>query len=374
MGAAGYGYPHGYPDNAATTALPQQADPHTSMLPPSREDDGGYGYDDRPDRRRQKKGGSASTVLLVVAGILVLIGAIFLGKSIFGGDGAGTDAKVPNFVGKTYDEATTTAGNVDLKVVKGAPEFCEGIDKDLICKQTPAADTALPSDKTVTVVLSKGAAPIPVPDVKNDKVADAEAELRSAGFDVKKVDQVSTTKDPGIVVGQDPAAGSKQPKGTVITLKVTVEPEKIDVPDLTRYPEKGARDQLSNLGFTNIHITRQPSDDPSFPDGTVISQTPPGGSSAAKGDSINLVISTGSPQTQNPPQGQTMPRVQFRKLGEVQDQLNGMNLGLSVVVVNGGPEDRNSWVIGSNPGEGTPLTQGEQIQLQTAANPGGGGQ
>jgi serine/threonine-protein kinase len=372
MGAAGYGYPHGYPDTAATTALPQQSDPHTSMLPPSREDDGGYGYDDRPDRRRQKKGGSASTVLLVVAGVLVLIGAIFLGKSIFSGHGANNDAKVPDFVGKSYDEATTTAGNIDLKVVKGAPEFCDGIDKDLVCKQTPAADTALPSDKTVTVILSKGAAPIPVPDVKNDKVADAEAELRSAGFDVKKVDQVSATKDPGIVVGQDPGAGSKQPKGTVITLKVTVEPEKIDVTDVKGYTKQAALDRLHQDGFTNITTTSDVSQDGSAPAGTVMSQNPPGGTSAAKDDPINLVISTGPPMTQDPPQGQSMPRVQFRKLGEVQDQLNGMNLGLSVVVVNGGPEDRNSWVIGSTPGEGAPLTQGEQIQLQTAANPGGG--
>lgn len=373
MGAAGYGYPHGYADSAPTTALPQQADAHTSMLPPSREDDGGYGYDDRPDRRRQKKsGGSSSTVLLVVAGILVLVGAIFLGKEIFGNHSAGTDTKVPNFVGKSYDESTTLAGNVDIKLVKGAPDFCGDVQKDLVCKQTPAANTAIPSDKTVTVVLSKGPAPVAVPDVKNDKVADAETELRNAGFDVKTVDQVSTVKDPGIVVGQDPAAGSKQPKGTVITLKVTVEPEKINVTDVKGYTKDAALARLRQDGFTNINTTSDVSQDGSAPAGTVMSQTPPGGSSATKDDPINLVISTGPPTTQNPPQGQTMPKVQFRRLGEVQDQLNGMNLGLSVVVVNGGPEDRSAWVIGSTPNEGDPLTQGEQIQLQTAPGPGAG--
>jgi beta-lactam-binding protein with PASTA domain/predicted Ser/Thr protein kinase len=374
MGAAGYGYPHGYPDSAPTTALPQQSDAHTSMLPPSRDDDGGYGYDDRPDRRRQKKGGSTSTVLLVIAGILVLVGAIFLGKAIIGGHAADADTKVPNFVGKTYDDAALSAQNLDLKLTKGAPEFCEGVEKDTVCKQTPAADTVVPSDKTVTVILSKGEAPVEVPDVKNDKIADATTELKGAGFDVKTVDQVSTTKDPGIVVGQDPSAGTKKPKGTVITLKVTVEPEKIDVPDLTRFPKQGALGQLSKDGFTNVHTSEQSSDDPNFPAGTVISQTPSGGSSAAKDDPINLVISTGPDKTtQNPPPGQTMPNVRFRKLGEVQDQLNGMNLGLTVAVVNGGPEDRNAWVIGSTPNQGDPLTQGEQIQLQTAPNPGGDG-
>ncbi|WP_333766522.1 Stk1 family PASTA domain-containing Ser/Thr kinase [Streptomyces sp. IBSBF 2435] len=373
MGAAGYGYPHGYADNSPTTALPQQSDPHTSMLPPSRDDDGGYGYDDRPDRRRQKKGGSTSTVLLVVAGVLVLVGAIFLGKAVFDGGGAGADAKVPNFVSKSYAEAQTTAQNVDITLVKGTPAFCEGVEKDMICTQTPAADTAIPSNKTVTVVLSKGPAPIAVPDVKNDTYDAAQQELTSAGFTVKREDQVSTTKDENTVLSQSPAADTKQPKGTVITLKVAVQPEQIDVPDLTRFPKQGALDQLSNDGFTNVHTTSQSSQDPNFPSGTVISQTPQGGSKAAKDDRINLVISTGPDQSQNPPQGQTMPNVQFHRLNDVRNQLNGMNLGLSIVVVNGGPEDGNAWVIASNPTQGSPLTQGQQIQVQTATGPGGGG-
>ncbi|WP_327289885.1 Stk1 family PASTA domain-containing Ser/Thr kinase [Streptomyces sp. NBC_01198] len=373
MGSVGYGYPHGYADGGATTALPPQTDPHTSMLPPSRDDDGGYGYDDRPDRRRQKKkASSTSTVLLVVAGVLVLIGAIFLGKEAFGGHGAGNDTTVPNFVSKSFDEARTTAQNIDLNLVKGTPEFCAGVDKDLICKQTPAAKSAIPSDKTVTVYLSKGDAPVAVPDVKNDQVDNATAELQKAGFDVKTQNQVSTTKDPGIVVGQDPAAGSKQPKGTVITLKITVEPEQIEVPDLHGYAKQAAQNELTGDGFTNIHFTDQPSLDGNDPPGTVMSQTPAKGTKVAKDTSINVVMSTGPPQTQNPPPGQAMPDVHFHRLGEVRNQLNSMNLGLSVVVVNGGPEDDNAWVIGSNPGKGTPLTQGQQIQLQTAGGPGGG--
>ncbi|SHL62516.1 Stk1 family PASTA domain-containing Ser/Thr kinase [Actinacidiphila paucisporea] len=370
MGAASYGYPHGYGDNAATTALPSQADPHTSMLPPSRDDDGGYGYDDRPDRRRQKKGGSTSTVLLVVGGVLVLIGAIFLGKTLFSGNGNTSESKVPNFVGKSFDEASTTAGNIDLTLTKGLPEFCAGVDKDLICKQSVPADSAVPSNKTVTVILSKGEAPIPVPDVKNDLFDDAQSQLVTAGFTVKRVDQVTTTKDVNTVLSQDPAPRTKQPRGTLITLKVAVQPEQLDVTDVKGYTKQAALDRLHQDGFTNINTTSQ--SDPNAPAGTVMSQSPAGGK-AAKDDPINLVISTGPDQSQTPPQGQTMPNVQFHRLGEVEDQLNGMGLNLSVVVVNGGPEDRNALVIGSTPGQGQPLTQNQQVQLQTSPAPGGNG-
>ncbi|MET9671467.1 Stk1 family PASTA domain-containing Ser/Thr kinase, partial [Streptomyces sp. NPDC006475] len=88
MGAVGYGYGS---DDQATTAL-RQADPagQTSMLPPMNPDDGGFGgYDDRPGRRRQQKKSNTSTILLVVAGILVLVGAVLIGRSVFGGSDGG---------------------------------------------------------------------------------------------------------------------------------------------------------------------------------------------------------------------------------------------------------------------------------------------
>ena len=48
-----------------------------------------------------------------------------------------------------------------------------------------------------------------------------------------------------------------------------------------------------------------------------------------------------------------MPNVQFHNgSARSSNQLNAMNLGLSVVVVNGGPEDDNARVIGSNPRPG----------------------
>src|SRR6478609_5487741 len=51
MGSVGYG---GYGDDQATTAMRSADAGAMSMLPPMNRDDGGYGYDDRPDRRRQK--------------------------------------------------------------------------------------------------------------------------------------------------------------------------------------------------------------------------------------------------------------------------------------------------------------------------------
>ncbi|MEV6005845.1 Stk1 family PASTA domain-containing Ser/Thr kinase [Streptomyces sp. NPDC051976] len=374
MGSVGYGY--GYPDNQATTALPQQADQHTSMLPPMREDDGGYGYDDRPDRRRGKKNGGnhTSTVLLVVAGILVLVGAIFLGKAIFGKDNTADGGTVPNLVNKTFADAQASATNVDLKVVKGAAKFCDNVDKDLVCAQNPAANAAVPSDKTITVFLSKGSAPIAVPDVKNDTYDNANAELTAKGFQVTQKTQVSTTKDPNTVLSQDPKAGTLRPKGSTITLTVAIAPKKATPTNVKGMTFDAAVAALKAQGFTNVN--KAPQDQPSTetPQGSVISQTPdPGSGDQSLDTPITLTVSSGPPQSQTP-QGQVPGDLVGKTVKDARDELNALNLNLQISAVGpgGNPVGDNAHVFAVDPGAGTQLQEGQPVRL-TAFGGGQGG-
>ncbi|WP_433890923.1 Stk1 family PASTA domain-containing Ser/Thr kinase [Streptomyces sp. CA-111067] len=377
MGAAGYGYPQ-YADGGATTAMPQQSDQHTSMLPPMREEDGGYGYDDRPDRRRQKKSNNTSTVLLVIAGVLVLVGAIFLGKALFSNGNPGSDAKVPNFVGSTLADAKAKATNVDLTLVSdpnGA--FCG--PKGQICKQDPLPDAAVPDDKTVNVTVSKGSAPVEVPDVKNDTLDTAQQQLTGKGFTNVKVSyQVSTTQDPNIVLKQDPDAGTKLDKDKPITLTVSKKPATAVPANVTHDSYDDAVKALKAQGFTNI--TKAPQDQPSpeTDKGDVISQSPPPSDGAISLDTaIVLQISSGpaptTPPTSDTPPAATMPPTAGQTLGAIKQQLAALNLNIQVQVVNG-PDDDNAFVFSSNPGQGSPLTQNQTVQLVTfggGGNPGG---
>ena len=51
---------------------------------------------------------------------------------------------------------------------------------------TPNVGTSVPPDQTVSIVLSSGHAPVPVPDVSNKSVADATTMLEAAHFKVKR--------------------------------------------------------------------------------------------------------------------------------------------------------------------------------------------
>ncbi|MEC3995685.1 Stk1 family PASTA domain-containing Ser/Thr kinase [Actinacidiphila sp. DG2A-62] len=376
MGAAGDGYPQPYGDGAATTALPAQGgDQHTTMLPPMREDDGGYGYDDRPDRRRQKKN-NTSTVLLVIAGVLVLIGAIFLGKALFSKDSGGGSEAVPSFIGLSLPDAKAKAANVDLTITEGDAIDCPTVPLNMVGKQTPAANAPAPSDKQVTVQLCKGKPPADVPNVLHDEVNNAKQELINHGFTnitVKYKD--STTDDPNIVLAQDPSGGESKALNTKITLTVSKTPEKQTPVDVTGVPYDNAKAQLKAQGFTNVTRAQQDIPSDTTAKGSVVQQTPAPSDGAISLDTqIVLTVSSGPEQTQQPQQ--TMPDDLVSKtVGDAKAELNalGLNLQITAVGPDGNPVGDDARIYNVQPGAGSQLQEGQPVQLQAFGGGGGPG-
>ncbi|MFD5429542.1 Stk1 family PASTA domain-containing Ser/Thr kinase [Streptomyces sp. NPDC127084] len=364
MGAGGYGSAYGQrPEDQPTTALRATAPAgQTSMLPPVNPDDGGYGYDDRPDRRRQKKS-STSTILLVVAGILVLVGAVLIGKQLFGGDGGDTQVLVPNLVGKPFTEAQTAGTNVGVTVVQGSTTRCDQ-PKNSVCSQDPAAADGAKMDKgdTITVVLSAGAPLVEVPDVTSSKRDTAVARLEKDGFKVEE-EEIESDETPGTVVSQDPEGNSKVEKGTTVTLKIAKQ-AKETVPPVVGQQFDAAKDQLEKLGFT-VARTDVDSDKAA---GEVVAQDPNGGSRQAEGATITLQVSKGPQQT---PQTQ-VPEVRGKRVGEAKQILAQFGF-TNITFSNGSSQDDNALVLQMDPQPGTqadPATT--TITLQTIG--GGGGQ
>ncbi|RST09263.1 Stk1 family PASTA domain-containing Ser/Thr kinase [Streptomyces sp. WAC05374] len=342
MGAVGY--PGGYgPDDQATTAM-RQADPagQTSMLPPMNPDDGGFGYDDRPDRRRQRKS-NISTILLILAGILVLVGAILIGRAVFDNqDGGGSDPiAVPQVVGKPFAEAEQTVEKAGLKIARSGSEACDR-PKGVICKQTPESGT-MQEGETLTVVVSEGAAKIEVPDVTEKSEDSAKQQLEEKGFTVK-VEYKESEKDPGEVLEQDPAGGTQAEKGTEVTLTVSKQAE-LNVPPVVGQQFDAAKAQLETLGFT----VKREDVDSDQPANTVTGQSPEGNSKAGKGSEVTLKVSKGPQQQQVP-----VPEVRAQTVGQAKQALGGSGF-TNIQVAQGCPADDNAIVTDSDPKPGTPV-------------------
>ncbi|WP_329157183.1 Stk1 family PASTA domain-containing Ser/Thr kinase [Streptomyces anulatus] len=365
MGAAGYGGYDGYNTDQPTAAL-RPTDPNnaqTSMLPPVNPDDGGYGYDDRQGRRRQQKKSNTSTILLVVAGILVLVGAILIGRVIFTPTSDDGQIKAPNLVGSTVKDAEKLAARTDVTVKVGAEEPCEEQEKGEICSQDPAADALMDKDGTVTVVVSAGAPKIEIPNVLEKSEDGAREVLEGKGFTVNVTTEESE-KTEGTVIEQDPKGGAKAEEGAEITITVAVQTTD-PMPDVRTRQYDAAVAQLNQLGFTNVSRADVDSEKPA---GEVIEQTPAGPSKQAKDVQIVLKVSKGPAQ---PEQVQIPGDIGGKSYQDAKGQLEG--LGFVVALAPNSVDKPNARVITSSPAPTTQAPKGSTVTLVTIEGGGNGG-
>ncbi|MEV6163592.1 Stk1 family PASTA domain-containing Ser/Thr kinase [Streptomyces sp. NPDC052052] len=361
MGMPGYGGYDGYGDQQTTAlrAADQNGAP-TSMLPPVNPDDGGYGYDDRPDRRRQKKN-NTSTILLVAAGVLVLIGAILIGRAVFSASDSNDKVDVPNMVGSTVAEAQKLAENADVVLKIGAREPCEDQPKDKICSQTPTSDDQMSQKETITVVVSTGAPKVEVPSIVEKTEATARKELEDKGFTVKVNAVESSDKTAGTVIEQNPQGGSKAEKNSEVTITVAKEASR-EVPDLTDRNYDDAVAVLNAMGFKNVSKAEEDSDKTA---NTVIRQTPEPNSMQPLTAQIVLTVSKGPQQ----PQAQ-VPDVMNKKVSDARQTLNQLGF-TNIQFATGSSPDDNAMVTGINPQPGAQVDPANTpIILTTTGNNG----
>ncbi|MEV0275004.1 Stk1 family PASTA domain-containing Ser/Thr kinase [Streptomyces sp. NPDC050610] len=351
MGAVGYG-------EDQPTAMLHAQDPaagQTSMLPPMR-DDGGYGgYDDRPDRRRGSSGGKKSRVsmiLLIIAGILVLIGAIFIGKALMGGKNNSSQVPVPALAGETLAKAKQMGENGSFKVVEDGSKFCEDQKKGTVCTQNPAAGSKVDRDGTVTVVMSKGVEKVSVPPVTGLSLDDATSTLKDKGFKVEQK-QEESEKTPNSVINQDPSSGTKKEKGATVTLTIAQAPQTKTVPPVVGKNWDEASKQLTDVGFT----PQKQEQESSQPPGTVLKQTPDGNSQAQPNSTVTLTVAKAAEKF-------PMPALSGKKLKDVKKEISDAQLTLGGV---SGPQDDNATVILSDPVAGAQVSKGQSVSLTTTS-------
>ncbi len=162
---------------------------------------------------------------------------------------------------------------------------------------TVAAAPAKPKQRTQTTTAA--ATRIAVPDLVGQKRGDAMSTLAAAGL-TATVNEVPSDQDKGLVVAQSPSGGAKVDKGSSVTLNVskgkpatTPEPIAITVPSVVGESQADAIRAIKSAGLkpSRQHV-------PSAQEkGTVVGQSPPGGSSAPKGANVLLNISDGPPKT-----------------------------------------------------------------------------
>lgn len=130
--------------------------------------------------------------------------------------------KVPDVTGKYRDTAHSllTAAGLGWNPIQ---EHSDTVPAGTVTRTDPAAGSNLAPGDTVDVYISSGPSTpttVTVPDETCKPASQAASELRSLGLQVSTVRVPNNQCDPGMVVSTDPAAGTKVPVGSTVTLNV----------------------------------------------------------------------------------------------------------------------------------------------------------
>lgn len=132
----------------------------------------------------------------------------------------------------------------------------------------------------------------PIPNVVGMTEAEARQTIEEAGFVVDKVNEIYDSRPAGQVVSTDPQAGTRQEKGTKVSLNVSKGTEQVAVPDLRNMTNEEAKRALTSAGLKYDSGTAEYSSD--VPQNHVARQEPEANTMVDKDSTVTYYLSLGT--------------------------------------------------------------------------------
>ncbi|MCM1045076.1 MAG: Stk1 family PASTA domain-containing Ser/Thr kinase [Candidatus Gastranaerophilales bacterium] len=212
-------------------------------------------YEDGDDYDYDPKMEKVTTVLAVLGGIIICAIFIVVVWKIFGDreEAEGWDSPIissetqteelrvdmPVVTGKRVEDARSALTALGL-LVEVAYVESETVPADEVISADVSVGSSIQTGSTVTLTVSAGTEGIEVPQVAGKTAEEATRELTSAGFLVNRTESNSDTVEKDYVISQMPESGNKAPRGTVITIEVSVGRGRVSVPKLIGLTEEEA--------------------------------------------------------------------------------------------------------------------------------------
>jgi serine/threonine-protein kinase len=189
--------------------------------------------------------------------------------------------------GTTVEAAQQAILAEDLRPQRddGSNEYHDTAAKGQVIKLNPPAGTQLNIGQSVTIVVSDGPRPKPVPDVRGKTREEAFQALSAAGFEPYDAGQEFSDLDGGRVVRTSPAANTEMKNGQSTRVGVVVS-NAVTVPDLSTQLATDATSALQALGLAP---QVQPVG-PAAPTNRVIAQSPAPTSRVQPGSAVVLLV------------------------------------------------------------------------------------
>ena len=192
-----------------------------------------------------------------------------------------------SIIGADPNSASATLAALTLTVSNTLTAYSDHISIGKVVRSVPNIGSKVKRATALTLVLSKGPAPVTIPAISGQSVATATHTLARFGL---KLDVAHEIYDDASLAGQiittNPSAGSLVKKGTTVKVTVSKGPSLVPVPNVVGMPTDAAKAALKAQGFTVITHNRL---------GVVVfnsvySQDPAGGTSVPRGSTITIEI------------------------------------------------------------------------------------
>ncbi|MET8152851.1 Stk1 family PASTA domain-containing Ser/Thr kinase [Actinoplanes sp. NPDC049668] len=263
----------------------------------------------RGPQQQDRRTSSWVMAVLAALGVLAVV-ALGIGLILANNDKEPQQAvskPVPEVVGLSESNARKKLLDAGFEnVALGTPVETKDCE-DTVAEQSPEENTSLPVDQTVTISMCSSPKLTRVPgDLVGRSRNDAKAALEEARLEAE-FKEVSDAAPAGQVLKVEKEGQQVEP-GSTITVEIS-RGNLFEVPDVVNRSEEVAKALLQSKGFNNINI--QTSDQEGTP-GTVVAQTPGGGSKKSKNTEITLTViaepdpddtGTPDPSTPTPPGG-----------------------------------------------------------------------
>ncbi|MFV8752575.1 PASTA domain-containing protein [Nannocystaceae bacterium ST9] len=219
-------------------------------------------------------------------------------------DPAVNELTAPNVVNMHLRDARERWRAQGFVIIEESQRVDSTVESGTILSQIPDGGAALQT-KELRVVVAAAPELVTVPSVIGKTVTEATEALVEAGFEVPTPTKQASSEPLGEVLSQEPNAGSKSEKGSIINLTVSGEPEAaatggealptsdeglVEVPKVLLMSLSSAKTKLIDAGLTVGKVREREHEE--LGGRRVLSQNPEAGSKVAKGSAVDLVIVT----------------------------------------------------------------------------------
>ncbi len=189
---------------------------------------------------------------------------------------------IPSIAGLSVTDAQAQLEQLGF-VVGIQREFNETIDKDIALRTDPVAGTKKRPESSITVFVSDGPPPVPVPEVAGKSYDEAVATLAAQRLGAARKDVFSDTVTAGTVIGTEPAVGQPAARDSVVTVVVSKGPEMVEVPNVVGMTVEAASTALRDRGLI-------PDVEDYAPGAIVRAQAPTGGNIVKKNSKVTVFL------------------------------------------------------------------------------------